>query len=90
MACGTSRVARTAWRIVDLQVAEIPWTTNVEGLGTRGFRPMEVSHFHHDSRLQGIVVGIVNSHLKDWLAAASEHRDKAIVCSMSWQPLLVA
>ena len=34
MACGTSRVARTARRIVDLQVAEIPWTTKVGGLGT--------------------------------------------------------
>jgi hypothetical protein len=43
-----------------------------------------------DWRMSRIIVDIVNSHLKDWLAAVSGHRDKAIVCSMSWQPLLVA
>lgn len=32
-ACGTSSVERTPRIIVDLQVAEIPWTTSVEGLG---------------------------------------------------------
>lgn len=36
MACGTSRAARTAWVMVDLQVAETPWTTTVDGLGTAG------------------------------------------------------
>lgn len=33
MACGISRAERTARTIVDLQVADIPWRTNVEGLG---------------------------------------------------------
>lgn len=33
MACGTFRVERTARMIVDLQVADIPWRTSVDGLG---------------------------------------------------------
>lgn len=34
MACGTSSRARTLLTIVDLQVADIPWTTIVDGLDT--------------------------------------------------------
>lgn len=33
MPCGTSRAERTARTIVDLHVADIPWTTTVDGLG---------------------------------------------------------
>lgn len=36
MACGTSSRARTLLTIVDLQVADIPWTTIVDGLDTPG------------------------------------------------------
>lgn len=35
-ACGTSRVERTPRMMVDLQVVETPWTTNVGGLGMFG------------------------------------------------------
>ena len=33
MACGDWRVERTARTMVDLQVSDTPWTTNVDGLG---------------------------------------------------------
>lgn len=37
MACGTRRAETTARTMVVLQVAEMPWMTRVDGLGTCGF-----------------------------------------------------
>lgn len=48
-ACGTSSVERTPRIIVDLHVAEIPWTTSVEGLGRWGCN-IQFTHQHTDSR----------------------------------------
>lgn len=43
MACGTSRVERTARVTVDLPVADMPWITSVDGLEMPGYVAPNVS-----------------------------------------------
>lgn len=79
--------------MVDLQVAEIPWTTSVGGLG--------ISGYHRRSNVSNMIRSSFNavrrsssrggySHGGDWRVAAPEPPGMAIVRSRSAQRLLAA
>lgn len=68
--------------MVDLQVAETPWTTKVEGLGTLGYQTMSiVSIISPLTVLFGYEALIAPGclHGVGWPAAVPAHPDTAIV-----------